>query len=93
MDVDLIERERSLRLKNLRTKKPTDQEREKRKKENLYYNYRKAGHRAKEYKSKAKELYVIEKTTGIEDQKADTSIIPQRKNWARIKVYNTDQPP
>ena len=71
-----MERGRPLRLRNSRFKgKLIDLEREKRKKENLYYSCGKSGHRAKEYKSRPKELHVIEKT-GIGEQKADTPIIP-----------------
>lgn len=85
MDLDLMERGRPSKPRNSRFKgKPMDLEREKRKKENLCYSCGKSGHRAKECKSRPKELHVIEKT-GIGEQKADTPIIPQRKNWVKAR--------
>ncbi|KAK5414258.1 hypothetical protein LTR06_004071 [Exophiala xenobiotica] len=84
MDLDAMERGRSSRLKGkFQRKGPSNQERERRKKDNLCYNYGKSGHIARECGTKPERLHMIDDTIGIEAKKADTSI---EKELARMRI-------
>jgi hypothetical protein len=75
MDLDVMEQNRFLRPRGkFHRKGPSNKERERRKKDNLYYNYRKSGYIARECDIKLERLYIINNIAGIEVKKADTSI-------------------
>ena len=68
---------RSKQLNRSNQKLKNNSERERRRRENLYYNYGKSGYQARECNTPPKELYIIninEKRTGIVVKKADTTI-------------------
>ncbi|KIW12729.1 hypothetical protein PV08_10007 [Exophiala spinifera] len=86
MDLDVIERGRSSRLKGkFQCKGLSNKKRERRKKENLCYNYRNPRYKANEYGTKPVRLHIIE--VGIEEEKADTLI---KKELKRLRLESKE---
>lgn len=87
MDIDAMENgKRSSRPKYRKPKRiQKDNERERYRRENLCYECGKPGHRARECKTPARSLHVMEKA-GIEAKKADTSMKTSRSERRRQKA-------
>jgi hypothetical protein len=78
MDLDMIQHggaSRSHRPSRFGKGPTSNAERDRRRRDNLCYNYGKSGHRAKECKTQAHGLHMmIDASAGIEEKKANTSI-------------------